>query len=515
MADAGERRPAELTIELYRALVDAAPDAIVLVDADGIIRLVNRQAERLFDYDRRELIGSRLERLIPERARVNHRDRHSAYVSHPRTRPMGSGLDLTAVRRGGEEFPVDIALSSILTPDGLLVAAAVRDMTERVRGERERLRLQQELSDARLRQAERLETVGQLAGGIAHDFNNLLAVILNYTEFLKERAADTEMEEDLDAIERAASRAAELTRQLLIFARRDVPRPVLLDVNAVIGGIEKILRHAIGEHIELHVTLGDRVPPVRIDPGQLEQVLLNVAVNARDAMPNGGTLTIATKREGDEVDIALQDTGIGMPPEVKARAFEPFFTTKPVGVGTGLGLATVHGIVTTAAGSVRLSSEPGRGTMVTIRLPAAEDAPQQHATTSGVTGAPRGDGESILLVEDEPDVLQTAKRVLEGHGYRVVARSKTSDAIEYLSSAAERVDLLVTDVVMPGPSGVQLARQARALRPGLPILFMSGYAPEIVAAQGVDEGGSLISKPFTRDELLAAVRRALRHGARG
>ena len=497
--------------ELYRAIVDAAPDGILLVDADGFIRLANRQAEELFGYSRGELVGSHLERLIPEHARANHRARHDAYVAHPRRRPMGSGLDLTALRRDGVVFPVDIALSTIATPEGQIVFASIRDMTERVEGERERLRLQKELGDARLRQAERLETVGQLAGGIAHDFNNLLAVILNYTEFIGERAADDAMRDDIDAIQRAASRAAELTRQLLIFARRDVSRPQLVDVNVVIAGVEKILRHAVGEHVKLEVSAARQPPSVRIDPGQLEQVLMNVAINARDAMPGGGALTIATSYDASHVNVAVRDTGVGMSADVMARAFEPFFTTKPVGVGTGLGLATVYGIITKAGGDVTLASQPGKGTVVTISLPAAADAPPAEISPAEAAIASRGGGETILIVEDEKDVLDAATRALEASGYLVVACSRPADAIALLKDHARPFELLLTDVVMPGVSGVRLARDARQARPGLPVLFMSGYAPEIVAAQGVavEEGEPVVQKPFTRTDLVTAVHRIL------
>src|SRR5258708_7096319 len=303
---------------------------------------------------------------------------------------MGEALNRSAVRKDGTEFPVDIALSSIETSEGLLVSAAIRDITARIAAERERQLITEELHAARLRQGQRVETVGQLAGGIAHDFNSLLAVILNYADFLAERLPEGELREDVEQIQRAASRAADLTRQLLIFARREVVKPELLDLNAVVSGVEKLLRRTIGENVEFVAALAPDLPSVRADPGQLEQVFLNLAVNARDAMPRGGRLVLETTdvrlddvyadahrgvARGRFVRLTVSDTGTGMSSETAARAFEPFFTTKPAGHGTGLGLATVYGIVTQAGGNPPIYSQPGHGTIVSINLPAAPQPP--------------------------------------------------------------------------------------------------------------------------------------------
>src|SRR5258708_4805100 len=369
----------------FEGLLDAAPDAIVAVDAAGDIRLVNRQAESLFGYDRSELIGGKIERLIPERAPTAHPRRRGSYLADPRARPLGQGLDLSAVRKDGTEFPVDIALSSIETSEGLLVSAAIRDITARIAAERERQLITEELHAARLRQGQRLATVGQLAGGGAHDFNNLLAVILNYADFLAERLPEGEMREDVEQIQRAASRAADLTRQLLIFARREVVKPEVLDLNAVVSGVEKLLRRTLGENVELVAALARDLPSVLADPGQLEQVFLNLAVNARDAMRGGGRRVVETTEvalddaypdahpgvaRGRFVGLMVADTGTGMSRETAARAFEPFFTTKPAGQGTGLGLATVYGIVTQAGGTAPPYSQPGARAAVRINLPA-------------------------------------------------------------------------------------------------------------------------------------------------
>src|SRR5258707_823220 len=260
---------------LYKALVDAAPDALIVVDTSGSIRIANQQASTLFGYPRDELIGRSVDMLVPDAVRPMHPKHREGYMAHPQTRPMGAQLKLTARRKDGTAFPVDIALSSIETSEGLLVSAAIRDITARIAAERERQLITEELHAARLRQGQRLETVGQLAGGIAHDFNNLLAVILNYADFLAERLPEGEMREDVEQIQRAASRAADLTRQLLIFARREVVKPEVLDLNAVVSGVEKLLRRTLGENVELVAALARDLPSVLADPGQLEQVFLN------------------------------------------------------------------------------------------------------------------------------------------------------------------------------------------------------------------------------------------------
>ena len=367
--------------------------------------------------------------------------------------------------------------------------------------------------------------MGQLAGGIAHDFNNLLAVILNYADFVAEQLPEGEMRQDVEEIQRAASRAADLTRQLLIFARREVTQPELLDMNALITGVEKLLRRTIGEHVEFIMSLEQPLPSVRADPGQLEQIFLNLAVNARDAMPGGGRLVVETKdvtlddvyadahpgiAPGRYVRLAVSDTGIGMTPEAVARAFEPFFTTKPAGQGTGLGLATVYGIVTQAGGNARIYSEPGRGTVVTIHLPAIEEAATAAMAVAAQAPLATGRGETLLVVEDESAVLLAVIRILSQNGYRVLAQSDPADAVALLGDRSKRIDVLVTDVVMPGMSGVELARRARELRPGLPVLYMSGYSHEVVAHQGaIPEGAVLLQKPFTRKELLRALDRTV------
>lgn len=528
----------------FQGLLDAAPDAIIAVDADGLIQLINRQAEAMFGYGREHLVGQSLELLIPERVRAQHPAHRDGYFGHPVTRPMGAGLELSARRSDGTEFPVDISLSSLDTEDGRLVTAAVRDVTDRKRSEAEQATLEARLRraeidearahlEAQLQQSQRLESIGQLAGGVAHDFNNLLAGIMNYAELvaaglssaLQRPAADPELSTVMaDALEivKVARRAAELVRQLLIFSRREVSQPVVLDLNSVVVEMERLLVRTIGEDVDLRTSLREDLAHTRIDKGQLEQVLMNLVVNARDAMPDGGRLTLITSDfhadeayarahgivAGRYVRLTVSDTGVGMAPDVVERAFEPFFSTKPKDRGSGLGLATVYGIVTQAGGDVTIYSEQGLGTTIRVNLPATTD---DASAGAGDEGDPRsGRGETVLLVEDEEMVREPARRLLSQRGYSVLAAADAEQALRLVAAHHGPVDLLLTDVVMPGRSGKELAEQVCDDRPGCRVIFMSGYSQDVIAHQGVLEPGvTLLEKPFSADALLGAVRDSL------
>jgi PAS domain S-box-containing protein len=405
---------AERAEEKFRGLLEAAPDAIVCADADGRIVLVNAQAERLFRYGRDELAGQPVEILIPEDVRDAHPGHRAGYLADPRPRPMGAGTQLAGRRRDGSTFPAEVSLSAIDTDEGILVTAVVRDATERleIAAERERLRTQADRDrlERQLQQSQRLESLGQLAGGVAHDFNNLLGVISSYAAFAGEEIAHElpserwqAVHDDIGQVQLAAERAAALTHQLLAFARQEVIQPRVLDLNEVVTSVEQLLARTLGEHIELITDLAADLPHVLADPGQIEQVLVNLAVNARDAMPGGGKLIIQTTSTdvgqpaasqarlapGRYVAIKVTDTGAGIPKDVLDRVFEPFFTTKPKGQGTGLGLATVYGIITQAGGGVRIYSEPGMGTVFTALLPLTDQA---AATASPQPTQPRRDG---------------------------------------------------------------------------------------------------------------------------
>jgi CheY-like chemotaxis protein len=358
-----------------------------------------------------------------------------------------------------------------------------------------------------------MEAVGALAGGIAHDFNNILTVILSLGSVMADALPEgSAVRADLDEIVATARRAEGLTRQILAFARQQVTDPVDLDLNATIAGATKLLERLIGEHIAVKLSLASALPHVHADPRQIDQILMNLAVNARDAMPGGGTLAISTFAlppvEGGppRVELVVRDTGCGMDPATRARAFEPFFTTKAPGRGTGLGLAVVQGIVQQCGGTASLDSSPGRGTVVRIVLPGRPAKPTQAAAPP--TSAPVvASGRTVLLVEDEERVRRIAARVLERAGYRVLAVADGEDALR-ISAATRTIDLLLTDVVMPGMSGPRVAEKLRAARPKLPVLFMSGFSQDLPESLA-PPAGSLLQKPFTPEQLVARVADAI------
>jgi PAS domain S-box-containing protein len=520
-------------LESQMALLELAPDAIVGIRHNGLIVLVNAQVEALFGYERSQLIGQPVEMLVPESLREGHRTHRTGYFYDPRTRPMGVGLDLFGRRRDGSEFPAEISLSSIQTEQGTLAIAAIRDISERVIAARERERLKSEAERERLQnhlhQAQRLESLGQLAGGIAHDFNNLLAVIINYAAFIASdldaaTASDGEerwrsTREDVEQIRLAGGKAAHLTHQLLAFARREVVQPEVVDVNAIVSDVEQLLRRTLGEQVELNSNLAINLHPVLIDPGQLEQILVNLAVNARDAMLDGGVLRIDTANmdineeyaasrpeltPGPHVRLRVSDTGGGMSPETVRRAFDPFFTTKPAGQGTGLGLATVYGIVKQAGGRSQIYSEPNVGTTFTVLLPATDQA-ASSAQLPSASPARRGE-ETILLVEDEPALREVTRRILQGAGYRVILAENGIEALQAAELHTGQIDLLLSDVIMPQLAGPQLARQLLAQRPSVHVLLMSGFAQPILdSGEHLDAGMTLIEKPFSGPSLLAKI----------
>jgi two-component system, cell cycle sensor histidine kinase and response regulator CckA len=373
---------------------------------------------------------------------------------------------------------------------------------------------------AKLVQAQKMESLGRLAGGVAHDFNNLLTVISGYSDFLiADRPADDPVRQDAEQIRKAAARAALLTQQLLAFSRKQMRAPELIELNPRVREASTMLERLIGENIDLVLELSPDAGTVMVDVSQIDQLLMNLVINARDAMPDGGVIAIRTDRvvvadahgtlaRGDWTMLVVSDPGIGMSSEIRARAFEPFFTTKQTGSGTGLGLSTVYGIVRQSGGHVTLDSEPGRGTVVTISLPRVGSAEKKAVAPSTDIG--RAGSETILLVEDEDGVRRLAREALERQGYRVLTASSADDALHLVRTEGERIDLVLTDVVMPGRSGAELVQTLTEEREGLRVLYMSGYTDDAILRHGVLEAGvNFIQKPFAPNDLARKVRDVL------
>ena len=451
---------------------------------------------------------------------------------------LADQLEPALVQAGADGVPVQLEVHSRdgaaasrvwlvgiqpLRPDGSRLdgfAIGAVDITPPLAGrERAAAEAAQEAREIRERllKTQRMEVVGRLAGGIAHDFNNLLTVILSHGHLLREALADREdARADADEVIAAADRAARLTSQLLTFARQRAPEPREVDLNSLLLGLSRMLERLLGADVELAFDLASGLWPLRADPAQLEQVVVNLLINARDAMPRGGSVTVRTANcppdEGDEtawVMLSVQDTGLGMSHEVRQRIFEPFFTTKPAGRGTGLGLATCFGIIRQHGGSIEVESEEGEGTTFTILLPTAGTAAMAGAQEAPPP-PPRGRGELVLVVEDEPAIRRIVLRTLQDAGYETLDAADAVEAAGLLEDSGRMPDLLLTDVVLPRGSGPEFARNLRDRQPRLPVLFVSGYAPEQVAERALPGAeGQMLPKPFLPLQLLAAVRTAL------
>jgi PAS domain S-box-containing protein len=429
-------------------------------------------------------------------------------------------FEWTHKRINGEEFPATVLLTRMNLGEKVLLQATVRDITERKRAEEEKEELQ-----AQLRQAQKMEAVGRLAGGVAHDFNNMLFVIKGYAEMAMKKVDPADrLHHDLQEIQTAAQRSADLTRQLLAFARKQTASPKVLDLNDTAASMLKMLQRLMGEDIELAWMPGHELWNVKIDPSQIDQILANLAVNARDAIAGVGKVSVETANTvleetqcaagegcapGDYVLLAVSDSGRGMDKEMLANIFEPFFTTKGVGEGTGMGLATVYGIVRQNDGLINVYSEPGQGTTFKIYLPrfvAAEVA----VPVESKAAEPEGGTETVLLVEDEEPVLKLGQAILADLGYTVLAANTPGEALRLARNNTGAIDLLITDVVMPGMNGRELAERITSMQPGIRCLYMSGYTADVIADRGVlDEGLRFIQKPFSVDDLARKVREAL------
>lgn len=636
-------------------LLEAFPDAVVAVDLDGTIVQVNSQAQELFGYDRDELIGQKVEMLVPESYRRQHHHHRQTFAKTPKTRRMGADLDLYGRRSNGSEFSVEISLSPISTENGAFVLSAIRDISDRKRIAEELRRANEELhrrtteqlgeyrsrlasiidssedailskdlngiitswnkgaeriygyrteevvgkqisllttsdrpdeipeilrkigrgerienhesvrvtkdgrhldvsvsvsplrnaagdivgasaiarditiqkrAEGQLRQSQKMEAIGRLAGGVAHDFNNVLGIINACAEFLRDRIdPSTEPSLYVENIKKAIERGTSLTKQMLAFSRTSAIQPRVLDLNERLRDISKLLRPLLGADVEILVVPGTPSAVVEADPGQLDQVVVNLAVNARDAMPRGGKFILETgtvrldesfaeqhqaMAPGKYVMLTVSDTGSGMDEATVSRIFEPFFSTKEAGKGTGLGMATVYGIVKQSAGHILVYSEPGHGTTFKIYLPSAEHKIGAGSKPEVETVSPKRQGTTILLVEDDEIMRSLTRKLLQEHGYTVIEADDGKSALEWMESHPNPIDLLLTDVVMRRMSGPELAERLNGSHPTLKVVYMSGYTGELMANREVLKFGvTLLEKPFSRTALLNTIHTTL------
>jgi PAS domain S-box-containing protein len=508
--DLSDRRAAIARQNALAAVVETSEDAIISRGTDGIVRTWNPAAERLFQYSADEVTGKHISLLNPPELRARLAEVRADV-------DRGANVDsliVPAMRKDGSRFEMSVRVSRLLDADGQVQGASVvvRDISAQRNAETALRRAEEQL-----RQAQRLESVGRLAGGVAHDFNNLLTVILSCTEQLESdlRSSGTANLEDVEEVREAGARAGDLTGQLLAFSRRQVLTPQALSLDEVLASSEKLLRRVLGEDIALVVRPGSAPWAIFADRGQLDQIFVNLAVNARDAMPDGGTLTVETATEpaggkgpGEWVCLRVTDSGTGMSPEVRERLFEPFFTTKPVGKGTGLGLATVHGIVSQSGGVIRVDSALGRGTTFEVCFPRSMAAPARPAS-GPLPMALRGT-ETVLLIEDDAQVRGITAQALQKAGYKVLVAADGEQAVGLFGSRSTSIDLVISDVVMPGMNGRRTVEELRRSSPDLKALFVSGYTHDVISGRGVlDSGLQFLSKPFTPNTLLARVREVL------
>jgi PAS domain S-box-containing protein len=506
-----QREKAEWERERLLSAIEQAGEMIVITDSQGDIQYVNPAFNRTTGYNRQEALGQN-----PRLLKSGQQDQ-AFYRNLWQTISGGRFWQGRMVnkRKDGTLFTEEATISPVRDASGPIVSyvAVKHDITEQLKLE------------AQLQQAQKLESVGRLAGGVAHDFNNLLSVILGYGEIVLEKLEGGHpLREPLQEIYEAANRAKDLTRQLLAFSRKQVLEVRVVDICHIVSGFDKLLRRMIGEDIELMLELGSASLPVKADISQIEQVLMNLAVNARDAMPDGGTLRIETSATeldqtyaaekpgvtpGPYVMIAVSDTGTGMDSKILERLFEPFFTTKGVEKGTGLGLATSYGIIKQHEGNIWVYSEPGRGTVFKIYLPLAVET-EKPATPAPVRPEPIAGTATILVVEDDLSVRKLTCSILAAKGYRVLTAQSAKNAVEMAQHHDSPVHLLITDVVMPGMNGPEVHRRIAEFHPQVKVLYMSGYTGDMITRQGIlNEGIHFIPKPFTVNRLLEKVAHVL------
>jgi PAS domain S-box-containing protein len=504
--------------ERFRGLIENAPDLITIVSVTGKIRYGSPAVERILGYPANGLLEMSIENLVYDDDLPKLKNNIALAVAEPGS-PHADHLRFYA-ETGNLHFMETICTGMKDVNGETTIVINSRDITERLHTERA-LRD----SEDQLRQSQKMEAIGRLAGGVAHDFNNLLTAILGYSQILEERLkSENVATEEIQEIRKAGTRASSLTRQLLTFSRKQVMQPRVLDLNAITGDMEKMLRRLLGEDIQLKVELADTLYPVLIDPGQLEQVVMNLAINGRDAMPDGGHLVIETRnvdfdqqaltqdrdlQPGQYAMLAVNDNGVGMEEEVRKHIFEPFFSTKENGDGTGLGLSTVYGIVKQSGGHIYVYSEVDKGTTFKIYLPRTVEAQTEHRECDLPRENLFGE-ETVLLVEDEAWVRTLVRQCLERHGYTVLEAEHGEHALCINDRYKGEIHLLLTDVVMPKMNGVELAEQMVLLRDGIRVLYMSGYTDHAVLSHGrLQAGEAFLQKPFTIEELAGKVRRII------
>ena len=499
---------------LLRQIIDANPSLIFVKDWNGRFVLVNQATAQVYGTTVESLVGKTDADFNPNVDEIAHFLRHDRDVMSSGQPRIIAEEPVTNPTTGDTRWfqTIKVPLRSPAEGTATLLGVAT-EITERKRLEEQLL------------QSQKMEAVGQLAGGVAHDFNNILTAIVGYTDLLAaELASNVRQLEDLEEIRKAARRAAALTRQLLAFSRKQVLEPRIIDVNSVVLNLDKMLRSLISENIELKTDLADNLGAARADPNQIEQVIMNLAINARDAMPDGGTVTIETRNvtlddayaaqhvsviPGEYVMLAVSDTGCGMDAKTQSRIFEPFFTTKPAGRGTGLGLSTVYGIVKQTGGNIWLYSEPGKGTTFKIYLPAIAALPEDIGKVAPAEASRRGAG-TVLVVEDDEQLRRLTHRALDAQGYTVLVADRGATALDIARRHKGEIDLLLTDVIMPDTNGRKLAETIQAARPGMRVLYMSGYPDGAIASHGMLEPGvAYLAKPFTTEAITRRVREVL------
>jgi two-component system, cell cycle sensor histidine kinase and response regulator CckA len=501
----------------YRRLFESAQDGILILDfATGKVLDVNPFLTNLLGYSHAELVGKELWEIGTVKdisaSRLNFADLQTKGIIRYDDLP----LETRDCRRIAVEF-----VSNVYTADGTqVIQCNIRDITRRKSAE-EALRR----SEEQLQQAGKLEAVGRLAGGVAHDFNNLLSVILGSSELLiNDLGATDPRRRGVEAIIEASKRAASLTKQLLTFSRKQASSPLVFDLNSIVRETGRMLPRVIGEHIEIGIVLPVEQVPILADPTQIQQVLMNLAANARDAMSEGGNLTIEVANceiklgggepsdltPGSYVTLTVSDTGTGMPPEIQSRAFDPFFTTKELGKGTGLGLSTVYGIVKESGGSISLNSQRGEGTTFRVYLPRAKGEIVERAATERAPDESLRGSETIFLVEDQSELRNLTHKFLQGLGYKVLVAGLPGEAIQIAQQSKGTIDLLLTDVVMPGMNGRALAQQLRPLYANMRVLYVSGFADQALEQAVLDTNDAFLAKPFLLRELATRIRELFR-----